>query len=544
MTSGLPRIAWHSGNGMLRDECLDHPERSDRKMRVCLYLDPSRFLRWHHWLAAALSSTPGCHVSLVFAATAHPLPWSCMLALELERTIYGLHTDHAIDQIDVSKPRPRATGPVDCSDFDVVVDLAGQGDQLPACRRVLTPLFNSVPGEVGAIAALLGDEPLRIEVHDSASFATTANACPAMADSQVFVRALDGVLSRAAELILKVLDGPSCAVPIKGIHPPLKAGTPNIPALPAAVMRVAHVLTRKIISLIGQIATGGNTWAVAYRFDHSIPLLDKRQARFFLLCDDMRRYYADPFPFRRDGQYFVFVEEFPFETQRGCISVAVIDRTGSVIRPRIIIEEPYHLSFPFVFEHDGQIWMIPETADAKRIDLYRAELFPYRWKREGSLLEGVAAYDATVLRHHEQFWLLASLGRWKSTSWDNLSIFHARSLTGPWTPHSRNPVLLDAMRCRAAGAPFRRKGDILRPVQDCSRIYGGAITFNRVDALNEAGFRQTVIGRIECGTPGCHTYNRRAGLEVLDIFGATRGLAHVTASYTPITVRKEIRAPL
>jgi hypothetical protein len=503
---------------------------------ICLYLDPSRFLRWHQWLASALSDTKNSQVCFIFAPTAHPLPRSCLLAMQLERMIYGLHNNHAIDQLET--PGRTALAMADDGSnaiFDVVIDLAGHGRQLPACRRVLTPLFNSVPGELGAIAALLDDGPLRIAVHDSASMTELISAHPAMSDPQVFVRALDGVLSRTVELIIKALDESLDSLACNDNCQPRRNARPVIiPAFPSEMARVTRVLAEKITRRIGEIATGGNTWAVAYRFDDGSPLLDTRCAAFLLMQDDARRYYADPFPFQHNGQHFIFVEEFLFETQRGCISVAAVDKRGMVSRPRIILEETHHLSFPFVFEHDGHIWMIPESADCGRIDLYRAEDFPYRWRREGSLLEGIAAYDATLLRRDDGFWLLASLGRWQSTSWDNLSIFHAKNLKGPWTPHARNPVLLHAMHCRAAGAPFHRNGHLLRPAQDCSYIYGGAITLNRVDQLSETAFRQTAVGRIECGTPGCHTYNRHGGLEVIDIFAPTRRLTHVTAAYTPM----------
>lgn len=517
------------------------------KRKICLYLDPARYLRWHQWLASALSNAPDRQVSFVFAPTAHPLPRSCLLALELERMIYALRGGHAIDQLGPSDRMPQIMADDSDTGFDVVIDLAGQGGKLPVCRRVLTPLFNSVPGEMGAITALLGDEPLRIDVHDSASTAKPISACPAMSDPQVFVRALDGVLSRAAELIIKVLGDSSDGLACNDNHPPSRNANPDIPAFSAEMARVTRVLTGKIIRLIGEIAAGRSSWAVAYRLDDTASLFDKGRADFHLLRDDMRRYYADPFPFRHNGQDFIFVEEFPFETQRGCISVFSLDSSGAVTRSQIVLEEPHHLSFPFVFAHDGQIWMIPESADVGRIDLYRAEDFPHRWKREGPLLENIAAFDATLLRHDNRFWLLASVGRWQSTSWDNLSVFHAKKLTGPWAPHHQNPVLLDAMHCRAAGAPFQRDGHILRPVQDCSRIYGGAVTLNRLDALTETDFQQTAIGRIECGTPGCHTYNRHGALEVVDIFAPARGLTHVTATYmpAPVCAREQVRvAPL
>jgi hypothetical protein len=501
-----------------------------RLMHIALHLDPSRYLRWHQWLAAALSDTPGCRVSLVFAATAHPLPLACRLTLELEHLIYGRRLGRAMARADpLGSKLPEASQDEKRAGFDVVIDLAGGSDPPPRCGRLLTLLFNSIPGEIGAIAAIFNDCPVRIEAHDSAFCASPLVALPATADPRVLTVALDAVLSRGAELILKALCRPAAAASRSGHWSP-NTRVPSVPACAAALARVTRVLSSKFASLLGRLATGGHAWAVAYRFNETASLLDGRAAIFAILRDDTRRYYADPFPFGHRGQHYIFVEEFSFAKGRGCISVAALDANGVVSTPRAIIEEPHHLSYPFVFAHDGQIWMIPESGAANRIDLYRATQFPYCWKREGTLVEGFAGHDATLLRRRGRIWLFASLTRWRSTSWDNLSIFHAKNLTDPWVSHAQNPVLLDARRCRAGGALFRHGGQLLRPVQDCSRVYGGAVIFNRVDILNETDFQQTEVGRIETSALGCHTYNRQAGLETLDIFDAARRLNHVTAS--------------
>jgi hypothetical protein len=115
-----------------------------------------------------------------------------------------------------------------------------------------------------------------------------------------------------------------------------------------------------------------------------------------------------------------------------------------------------------------------------------------------------------------------------------LGLYHADNLAGSWIPHTANPVLIDAALSRPAGAFIRRNGCTLRPVQDCSRGYGGAVTLCQLDALGESEFAQTPVGRIRSGPFGCHTYNRRSGLEVIDVFGHVRSLQEVATSYEPI----------
>jgi hypothetical protein len=297
------------------------------------------------------------------------------------------------------------------------------------------------------------------------------------------------------------------------------------------MLRASVTVTRKAMRLLQMLAAGGRTWTVAWRPALSRALLRERKAAFRPLRDDGRRYYADPFPFRWRDKTYLFVEEFAYATGRGCISVSEIHEDGSATTPRPVLEEPYHLSYPFVFEQGGQIWMIPESGAARGVYLYRAEAFPFMWKRETCLIDDSQLYDVSLMRHGGRLWLFACERAWHSSSWDVLTLFHSDRLEGEWRPHRHNPVLIDASTSRPAGAPFGWYRDQLRPAQDCSTGYGAAISLCRIDTLSPDAFAETVIGRIHCGPYGCHTYNY-GYVEVVDAF-AKRGLDRITAFYDP-----------
>jgi hypothetical protein len=510
-------------------------------MRIGVRINRFQTLRWHQWLISDLLSMPDCDVSLIFSPIVHPVPMSCLLAMELERAIYGIGAGRAVDRIQASELESLLTK-AEADRCDVVIDLIGDGSAAPECVRVLTPLFNGVPGEIGAIAAVLSENAVWIDVCDSAFAASPLRARPAMVDRQVLLKALDGVLSRAIDLVLKALSRSNLEerVGAEGIVQTRTSPT----ASHLVIARVAKILVRKSVGLIGSIAARRRSWVVAHRSDGDASLLDQRRATFSILSDDNKRFYADPFPFEYNGRFYLFVEEYPYATARGCIAVASVDEDGRVSRPRVIIEEPYHLSYPFVFKRDEQIWMVPESGAAGRVDLYRAVHFPYCWRREGSILEGVAAYDATLGQHGDLLWMMTVTKRWKSTSWDQLSLFHSRDLLGPWRAHHQNPILIDSEQSRSAGAMFMRHGKLMRPVQDCSQRYGGATAICLVHILNEMEFHQTIVGRVECGALGCHTYNRSGRLEVIDIFGAARRGERLVASYTRVTESEEVIANL
>ncbi len=496
-------------------------------MRICLNLDPSRLLRWHLWVAEDLAGMPGNEVSCAFLGARRPLSPVCRLLIEFERLVFGSRGSGATDPMqDALRSLPqRADG-----EIDLVIDFSGEGKR-PVGSRVLTPLFNGAPGEVGVMAAVAKDQDLLIELYDSARPLRPWTARPASADREVFSASLDSILACASALIAKAVREGGCSSSEPAAPAPA-ADTPSLVPL-SVLARAARTAASKAARLLDALARGGRAWGIGWRLDESAGLLDRGEAAFRVLTGGVHSYLADPFPFRHKGQDFIFVEQYPYATNRGCIAVVTVDRSGAVGAPRIILEEPYHLSYPFVFEHAGQIWMIPEGGEAEKVCLYRAVEFPYRWTREACLAEGFEAYDATPLFHRDCLWFFVCLRSRKSTSWDMLGLYRADSLTGSWTAHARNPVVIDATLSRPAGAFIRQGGRLLRPVQDCARGYGGGVAFYRLDTLDDSRFEQTPVGRIRSGPFGCHTYNRWSGLEVIDLFGHLRGSQEVVTFYGP-----------
>jgi hypothetical protein len=237
------------------------------------------------------------------------------------------------------------------------------------------------------------------------------------------------------------------------------------------------------------------------------------------LPDDGRHFYADPFPIVVAGRTHLFVEDFDHRLGRGVISVVEFDHDGPVGSPRPVLRHDAHLSYPFVLEDGGEVWMIPETSAAGTVELYRATDFPDRWELAQVLLRDVDASDATPFRHQGRWWLAATVRRGGSCS-DALHLWYADELWGPWKPHEHNPVLIDIASARPAGRPEWHDGRLLRPVQDGRSGYGGALAVAEVLELSPAAFAQRVVSRIGPGDawPGSrlHTLNRAGDLEVVD----------------------------
>ena len=232
------------------------------------------------------------------------------------------------------------------------------------------------------------------------------------------------------------------------------------------------------------------------------------------------RSWADPFVIHRDSVHYLFIEEVPRQTGKGHISVIQVDRDLHCSAPFKIIERPYHLSYPFVFSWQGDLYMIPESGANRTIDAYRCVEFPHRWTFHKTLMRDVRAADATLLHHLDRWWLFASIAVDQTASTrDTLFLFSsADPLADTWTPHPQNPVLSDLRRARPAGRIFARDGHLYRPSQDCYRRYGYALRINRITRLTETEYAEEEVRFIEpdSGLIAVHTLNHESGLTALD----------------------------
>lgn len=232
------------------------------------------------------------------------------------------------------------------------------------------------------------------------------------------------------------------------------------------------------------------------------------------------RFYADPCLFKRDGRNYLFFEDYRYSESRAVICYSELADDGTLSDPVEILRRPYHLSYPFVFEHGGDTYMIPETKENRTVELYRADEFPHRWSHSAVLLKDICATDATIHEANGKLWMFVGLSNGRYSNCDELGLFYADYLFGPWKPHPNNPVVSDVRRARPAGALFFHEGKLIRPSQDCAKAYGYALCFSEVLALNELEYSERALGRIGPewvkGNLGTHTYSRTEDFEAID----------------------------
>jgi hypothetical protein len=233
-------------------------------------------------------------------------------------------------------------------------------------------------------------------------------------------------------------------------------------------------------------------------------------------------FWADPFLIQRNGRWWLFFEELAFSSRKAHLSVVELAASGHVKgEVRRVLSEPWHLSYPFLWEDGGRLYMVPESSANETLDLYECIDFPHAWRKVVTLFDSVRYADATVVQYDGQLWMFAASSPPGGSLYDELHIHWAPRIEGPWQAHPLNPVKIDARSSRPAGSMWVEQGTLFRPTQDCSSVYGGAVTIQRVTRLNEKEFSEVDIGRVPApeGASGLpfHTLNSAGNWTVVDV---------------------------
>ena len=176
------------------------------------------------------------------------------------------------------------------------------------------------------------------------------------------------------------------------------------------------------------------------------------------------RFWADPHVIYHKPNYYVFVEEYLYQKRRGHIAVLEIDAQDHC-KPSIpVLEEDWHLSFPFVFDWRGSYYMIPESSEHGTIDLYECLRFPDQWQHKLTLMKDVVAVDTTVFHWNGKWWLLTGLAEQAAAAPQvELFLFHANELfTDQWQAHPMNPSGLGRKTSQRGGQSFRERRQIIQ----------------------------------------------------------------------------------
>lgn len=214
------------------------------------------------------------------------------------------------------------------------------------------------------------------------------------------------------------------------------------------------------------------------------------------VTDREAQFVADPFLFHEGDAWYMFLEVFDRKTG-GDIGLATSSDGLHWTYDRIVLDEPFHMSYPYVFKVDNTYYMIPETHQPRDVRIYKAEQFPYQWTYVTTIMNLRQYVDPSIFYYNGRWWIFVG-----ETDDTTLYLFSSKTLTGHWVEHPQSPVIQnDSVNARPGGRTFVYDGDkIIRIAQSFGDVM--SVRAYQVDILNTQQYAEHEISESPLLEPG------------------------------------------
>jgi len=261
--------------------------------------------------------------------------------------------------------------------------------------------------------------------------------------------------------------------------------------------------------ITGLAASGCSGWAkrmpfIKSKFDWSIGIYEGTNPFNLTSPNDIRNpvltakdvhdvpaeFVADPFIAIEDSTWYMFFEVMNRNTNQGDIGLATSDNGREWQYQQIVLDEPFHLSYPYVFKWNGEYYMIPETSQKDSLRLYRAIDFPESWSYVRTLLSGTHC-DASIFRHDGRWWLFSQTNPKGNNV---LRLYYAETLLGSWTEHPESPIVSgNANIARPGGRVLVFYDRMIRYAQDDYSTYGNQVRAFEITNLTISDYEESEV---------------------------------------------------
>lgn len=208
------------------------------------------------------------------------------------------------------------------------------------------------------------------------------------------------------------------------------------------------------------------------------------------------RWFADPYLLEvTDNHIVVLVEEFCYKIRKGRIAKLVISRPDYVLQDmKIILELPTHLSFPVIYEKDGQVYVMPENSKSGGINIYR---YNAEYERLDLVHEvgNLPLTDATIVKFHsgEEYVFSTKL---PNPNGNKLEIYLFDGESMKMEGNAISSISFSSNIARNAGDAFYVGEQMYRPAQDCNKCYGNGPNIQQINRVGDKFEFKTVAGSI------------------------------------------------
>jgi hypothetical protein len=239
---------------------------------------------------------------------------------------------------------------------------------------------------------------------------------------------------------------------------------------------------------IERILLGEYVWSLAFARQDT-PYIDYSTAG--VINSSGADFIADPFIYIWNENIYIFFEKFNYGRGLGEIWCGRLTENG-IIDNQVALVENFHLSFPYMFEYQGRLFMCPETSQLGEVRVYECESFPQLWKFHSTIFEKHSAVDSLLFEWESKWWLVTNVDITGTNEFTTfLNIYYADTpLSKDWMPHKLNPVVTSAAKARNGGG-FIYKGERFRVAQvQGKNHYGKTYSINKLVRLDVEHFEE------------------------------------------------------
>jgi hypothetical protein len=106
-----------------------------------------------------------------------------------------------------------------------------------------------------------------------------------------------------------------------------------------------------------------------------------------------------------------------------------LNEYGNICDKGVALDLSHHLSYPYIFKDDNEIYMIPEQGSTNTIQLYKCTEFPHKWEPIYTFIGGDWFVDSNLIKYNGYYWIITTnvLGK--------LYIIYSKHLLHSWNLH-------------------------------------------------------------------------------------------------------------
>jgi hypothetical protein len=297
----------------------------------------------------------------------------------------------------------------------------------------------------------------------------------------------------------------------------------TVPTIKIQLHYIFKILSTLFSRGINKIFFIRNRWGIAFQFSDRWDNIVLRKSK--KIKNPKNRFFADPFIIKYNNKNFIFVEDFYYKKNKGVISAIEIISKNKYKILGTVLEEDFHLSYPFIFKINDEIYMCPESHQSNDIRIYKCDEFPLKWNLHKIIMKNVVAADSNIFYFNNKWWLMTNICSSNiSDRGSELHIYSSDSFdSSNWKKHPMNTVIFDSRSARNGGRIISKNGKVYRVFQKQEfDNYGARFGISEIIELNLLSYKEKILFESSPNyfpkIRGTHTFSFEEDIAVHDFY--------------------------